>query len=353
MISSKVIYLSKKILTIYLVIVVAVYATILIADMGGYVDKVIKGQLREEILNRVKRDPRYSILPAEEQEKIIKNMMEMEIKARGLDKPYYIRSFIYLKNALTLDLGRALYLTSASGSRSVKIIIMERLPATVLLFTTATVLSFIINILVGLYCARNRGKIIDRIIVYFSVLSCIPGWFYGIIFILIFAFYLRILPYGGMVSVPPPDNPIDYSLDVLKHSILPISSWLFAGFFLGSYGNRNFFLIYSMEEYVFVARAKGLPERIILKNHILRPTLPTIVTNFSLRVIASWSGAMVTESVFDWPGIGRLTFEAIGSFDTPIIVGTTVVYAYLLGITVILLDLLYAYLDPRIKIGMG
>jgi len=104
---------------------------------------------------------------------------------------------------------------------------------------------------------------------------------------------------------------------------------------------------------VETAKAKGLPSRDIERRYILRPTLPTIITSFALLLIGVWTGAIITETVFQWPGLGRITYKAIGLYDTPVIVGTTIIYAYLLAITVFLLDFVYALVDPRVKIGSG
>ena len=102
-----------------------------------------------------------------------------------------------------------------------------------------------------------------------------------------------------------------------------------------------------------MAKAKGLSDRAIERRYVLRPTLPTIITSFALTLIGLWTGAIVLETVFGWPGIGRLTQSAINMFDTPVIVGTVVIYAYLLALTVFLLDIIYALVDPRVKLGGG
>jgi peptide/nickel transport system permease protein len=102
-----------------------------------------------------------------------------------------------------------------------------------------------------------------------------------------------------------------------------------------------------------MAKAKGLSERDVERRYILRPTLPTIITNFALLLITLWTGFIITETVFLWPGLGRTLFSAIGFFDTPVIVGSTIIYAYLLAITVFLLDFVYALVDPRVKVGSG
>ncbi len=100
-----------------------------------------------------------------------------------------------------------------------------------------------------------------------------------------------------------------------------------------------------------MAKAKGLTSNMIERRYILRPTLPNIITNFALLIISLWFGAIILETVFNWPGLGRQFYRAIGLFDTPVIVGLTVIYAYLLAITVFLLDFIYALVDPRVKVG--
>ncbi len=344
-------YLLKRALVLYLTVVIAVYMTILIANMGGYVDEIVKSEIRLEIAMKLRANPAYRSLPESELNKLIEARYQAEIRRRGLDQPFLIRSFWYLYDALSLNLGRAMYMTSDSGSSQVRVIILERLPQTVMLFTTAVVINFFIHLFLGLYLSRNYGSFLDKLFVYLAPTSVIPGWFYGIFLILIFASWLHVLPYGGLVDVPPPRDPVLYALSVLKHMILPLSSWIISGFFLGVYSSRTFFLIFSTEDYVEAAVAKGLPPRMVEFKYILRPALPPIITNLALNLIASWGGAIITETVFNWPGLGLVTYEAIGYFDVPVIVGITVIYAYLLAATVFILDLLYGILDPRIRAG--
>jgi peptide/nickel transport system permease protein len=132
---------------------------------------------------------------------------------------------------------------------------------------------------------------------------------------------------------------------------LPATSLVISSFFLSIYNYRTFFLIYSSEDYVEMAKAKGLPDRDVERRYILRPTLPNIITNFALLIIGLWTGATITETVFLWPGLGRTLYRAIGLYDIPIIVGSTIIFAYLLAITVFLLDFIYALVDPRVKVG--
>jgi peptide/nickel transport system permease protein len=344
-------YISKRIIIIFLIVVIATYLTIVIANMGGYLDNIVKSELRVSITMEYRNNPIYEGYSPEELGELIEEKFLLEVKRLGYDTPFLVRSIVYLKNALTLNLGRAQYLTSDSGSRFVRNIILERLPQTILLFTTATIINFLLNIGIGLYLSRNYGGFLDKLFISLSPTSVIPGWFYGIFLIMIFASYLRVLPYGGILSVPAPTEPIPRLLDMLKHMVLPLSAWIISNFFLGAYQNRTFFLIYSTEDFVEVAKAKGVPPRQIEYNYIFRPALPPIVTSLAISLINSWTGAIITESVFNWKGLGLLTMSAISIFDSPVIIGITIIYAYLLAFTVLILDILYGLIDPRIKVG--
>ena len=217
----------------------------------------------------------------------------------------------------------------------------------------ANFILFFTTLFLALALSRKYGSFWDKIIIGMSPTSSAPSWLYGIFLILIFAAILKILPFGGVIDAPVPKDFLGRSLSVLRHLILPASSLIISQFFYSIYNWRTFFLIYSSEDYVEMAKAKGLPSRDVERRYILRPTLPTIITAFALLLIGTWTGAIITETVFQWPGLGRVTFRAIGLYDTPVIVGTTIIYAYLLAITVFLLDIVYALVDPRVKIGGG
>ena len=154
-----------------------------------------------------------------------------------------------------------------------------------------------------------------------------------------------------MIDAPVPDTKLGYTLSVIKHLILPATSILISGLFVGIYNYRTFFLIYSSEDYVEMAKAKGLKDQDVERRYIMRPTLPTIITNFSLMIITLWTGTIITETIFNWPGLGSAIFQAIGLFDVPVIVGQTIISAYLLALTVFALEFIYAVVDPRVKIG--
>ena len=161
----------------------------------------------------------------------------------------------------------------------------------------------------ALYLSRNYGSLIDRVIVALAPTSAAPSWFYGLFLILVFSALLGWFPFGGLVSAPPPKSIVNYSLSVLNHMILPVTSIFISAVFLGIYSWRTFFLIFSNEDYVDMARAKGLPDRVIERRYIMRPTMPTIVTGLALSLIGLWFGSIVLETIFNWPGLGRLFFS--------------------------------------------
>lgn len=346
-------YTLMKGITLLITVVIGVYLAILIANGGGYVDKMREGQIREQVSLQLAGNPEMAYLSQAERQQIYEQTVQIRIRQVGLDQPFMVRSFRYLWNGLTLNLGNAEYLLSDSGSKQVRNILGERLTPTLLLMASGQMLLFFTSVFFALFLSRRYGSVIDRIVVAMAPTSAAPAWFYGIFLILIFAALLGWLPFGGMIDAPPPQNPWLRAVSVLKHMVLPVGAIVLSSIFLTSYYWRTFFLIYSSEDYVDMAKAKGLSDRAIERRYVLRPTLPTIVTSFALTLIGLWTGAIVLETVFGWPGIGRLTQSAINMFDTPVIVGTVVIYAYLLALTVFLLDIIYALVDPRVKLGGG
>jgi peptide/nickel transport system permease protein len=346
-------YAALRLVALFFTVIIGVYFTVLIANMGGYVDDIRRGQIRENIITAAGADVEFQRLPQEEQTRLIEQRIALQEQRYGLDQPFVFRSFRYLLNAITLNLGYSENINSDSGSRQVSNIILERLPSTLVLFGTANLLLFFLSLFLGLSLSRRYGSFADKMVLGLAPTSAAPGWFYGLFLILIFAGLLGVLPFGGMVSTPPPDNRLMYALSVMKHMILPVAATLLSAIFLTIYNWRTFFLIYSSEDYVEMAKAKGLPNNMIERRYVLRPTLPNIITQFALLLITLWTGAIILETVFNWPGIGQLYYRAIGLYDTPVILANVVVYAYLLSFTVFLLDFIYALVDPRVRVGEG
>ncbi len=344
-------HLSRRVVVLLLTVLAGVYLTILIANMGGRVDDLRLMQIRGEIAESVREDAAFREMASSERNALIEQRVALEVERLGLDRPFIVRSFGYLQRAMLLDLGRAEQMHSDSGSRSVRAIITERLPATLLLFGTANLLLFAISVWLALRLSRRYGSLLDRSVVGLAPTSAAPAWFYGMFLILLFAFIAPVLPPGGMVATPPPEGRLAWLGSLLQHMALPLMAILLSQLFVSIYAWRTYFLIHAGEDYVEMARAKGLPERLIERRYILRPALPPILTSLLLMLISLWSGSIILEQVFNWPGLGTLLFAAIGMNDTPVVIGSVVIFAYLLAATVLLLDLAYAALDPRVRIG--
>ncbi len=345
-------YFVFRFVALVLTSIVAVYILILVANMGGAVDTMREGQIREQVGMQMRAmSDEMADWSSERRREYEEQLVQQERERLGLDEPFIMRTFYYLRDAVTLDLGTAEQLTSDAGSRRVRMIILERLPPTLLLMASSFFILFFSSVFLALILSRKYGSIVDRLMIILAPSSAAPSWFYGIFLILIFAAVLGWLPYGGMVDAPPPDDTVPYALSVLRHLILPVGASILSLLFINIYTYRTFFLIYSSEDYVNVGKAKGLSNRALERKYILRPTIPPILTNFMMAVIGLFMGNVLLEEVFNWPGLGRMIYEAIGLFDVPIVVGAMVIYAYLLALTLFLLDIFYAILDPRVRIG--
>ena len=343
-----------RVFSLLLALVVALFLTVVVANMGGELDRVKRGEIKMAIGQAVFQDPSNKGVDRAVLEEMVSELSALEYARLGLDRPFFPeRAARYTWNAFSLQLGRAEQMASDSGGKDVRQILMERLPSTLILFATAELLLFFVSLLYALFLSRRYGSFVDRLSVGLAPSSAAPGWFYGIFLILVFASVLRVLPWGGMVSIPPPQDTGVYLLSLLEHMILPVGAIFIGAIFASVYSWRTFFLIYSSEDYVELARAKGLSGQAVERRYILRPTLPPIITSFLLLLITMWMGQIVLEHVFNWPGIGQIFYRATQVSDTPVIVGVIVIYGYMLAATVFLLDFIYAILDPRVRVGVG
>ncbi len=342
-----------KAVVLFITVVIGLYLVIMIANMGGHLDDVRRAEIRLGVATGVYMNPANQGLGSAALKQLTEALVVVQYRRYGLDRPFWIRSIDYLVTAITLDLGRAEYISSDSGSKEVRRILAERLPPTLILFGTASLVLFFGALAVALFLSRRYGSILDKTVIGLAPLSAAPGWFYGLFLILTFAAVLRVLPWGGMVKAPPPKDTLEYALSMIQHMILPVSAISISVFFASVYSWRTFFLIYSSEDYVELARAKGLSSRALQRRYILRPTLPTIITSFMLMMITTWMGQIILETVFNWPGLGRQYLTAVNLNDTPVIVGTLVIFAYLLAGTLFLLDFIYAIVDPRVRVAGG
>ncbi|HNB40560.1 MAG TPA: ABC transporter permease subunit [Anaerolineales bacterium] len=354
-------FMATRLLTVLLTIGLGTFITIVAANGGGAIDNAEKSRINAVTLRSV--DPFAT--SAEELTKLRADMEEKE----GLNLPFLPRHMYWTYKALTLNWGEVndrvkfhpRYTTSNMNAEDSRVILMQYLPNTILLIGAGFFFLFIAGIPFALHLSQNPGGRLDKLIGTLTPLSSIPGWVIGFILILVFAVGLKILPVGRMIDSIPPESSFEYVLTVIRHMVLPVTAILLSSAFTLIFSWRTYFLAYSHEDYVDVGKAMGLPQKTFRRNYILRPVLPAIITSFSLSMVGFWQLITTVEFVFDWPGIGSLFVRALPHFlgermypgEIPIIIGTMVIFAYLLGFTVFMLDIAYLVTDPRIRVTSG
>lgn len=269
-----------------------------------------------------------------------------------LDDPLLMRIFWRAADTLTFNYGKSTIMRSFKGETDVIKIVLERIPNTLVLFTTAIAIDIIVGIWLGIKKAQKAGGMMDKItsIVTMGVYG-LPSWWFGMVMIMIFAFALPLLPSGGMSSVPPPESFWGKVGDTLYHMALPVMTLVFIGFWGRAYLTRNIVLGNLQEDFIMSARARGIPERSVLYGHALRTSAPPILTMSLLSLLSSFSGALVFEGVFSWPGMGTLYWAAVQQNDIPVLLGNLSITTLIYISGVVVLDLIYGFLDPRIKVG--
>ena len=255
------------------------------------------------------------------------------IKALGLDGPLYQQFFIFIKNALHGDLGMSIRMREPAVD-----VFFSRLPNTLAIIPWAILLAMVVGIPLGVIAALNRGNIIDRTAGAVAVLGiATPSFWLGVLLIFVFSVELGWLPSGRM------GGPQHYILPVIT-----LGSFLIAGFMRLV---RSSMLDVMNSEFVKLARIKGLSEGVVVWKHCLRNALIPVLTLWGVFVGNLITGAIVTETVFAWPGIGRLTYEAVIYRDFPLLQAVIILKSILILSINLGVDILYAYVDPRIRLA--
>lgn len=264
----------------------------------------------------------------------------------GLDRPLPEQLWLYLRQVASGDFGLSL-----RSRQPVLGEIMERVPATLLLVGTSLALAVLLGVAIGTWIARRPGSALDASVSALSVmLFSVPVFWFGLMLILLLSVQWPVFPALGMMTVGAPRSGLAHVLDVAWHMALPVLALTTVS--LGQYVRlaRTSVAEVLAEPYVTTARAIGFPERRVMFGHALRNAMLPIVTVLGLQIGLLLTGAVLTETVFAWPGLGRLLYEAILARDTPVIMGAFVVMSLMVAAASLLTDLVYAALDPRVKL---
>lgn len=269
-----------------------------------------------------------------------------ELRARfGLDKSFWEQLLALLARVVQFDLGY-----SFRHNLPVAELIASRLPATLLLMGIAIGAAFTIGTMLGIIAARHVNTVTDACISVVALLAyATPVFWIGLMLIVLFSVQLGWLPSGGFMTVTERLSGTDHVIDVLRHLTLPATT--LALFFMAVYCRlmRASMLETLKQDYVIAARAKGIRETRVLLRHAARNALLPLLTVAGLHVGSLLGGSVLVETVFSWPGLGRLAFEAVFQRDYNLLLGILLVSSLLVILINILVDLLYMRLDPRIR----
>lgn len=263
----------------------------------------------------------------------------------GLDQPLIAQLGHYIVATLHGDFGY-----SFAYQQPVLRVILGRLPATLLLMGTAIVLSTVLGLLLGVVTALRPHSVLDHGIATFTLTAyAMPVFWLGQLLVLLFAVRLNLLPVQGMVTVRESYTGIHHVLDVIRHLTLPAITLALPQLALTARLTRTSLREALAEDFIAVARAKGLSERTVLWRHALRTALLPIVTVTGGHISVVLTGAALTETIFAWPGIGRLLLDAALKRDYPLLMAIFLLVAATVIIVNLITDLIYTLLDPRVR----
>ncbi len=264
----------------------------------------------------------------------------------GLDQPLPVQFWRYVQQLAQGNLGE-----SIAFKQPVFDLILDRLPATLLLTASSALLALVIGTLLGVVAAQKSGTPADSALSFGNyALFAIPSFWLGLIMIVIFASNLQWLPTAGMRTVRADYTGWRDTLDVIEHMILPVATLALVQIPIYFRITRASVMLQQREDYVTTFRATGMPEPRVFRRYALRNALLPTVTVFGLGLGFVFTGAALVEIVFAWPGIGRLTLDAVFRRDYPLLLGVYLILAIAVSIAVLLTDIVYALLDPRIRL---
>lgn len=270
-----------------------------------------------------------------------------ELRARfGLDQPVHMQLWHYIVKLATLDLG-----FSFRHNQTVLSLILDRLPATLLLMFSGMGLAVVVGAALGILASQRVNQLRDNIISVFAILSfSVPVFWLGLMLIVVFSVNLGWFPAGGMETMASGKRGVVRMLDILQHMVMPVTT--LGLFYVALYTRvmRASMLEVFNQDFVTTARAKGLSESRITLRHVFRNALLPMVTLIGVQFGTLLGGSVLVETVFSWPGLGRLAFEAVFQRDINLLLGILLMCSVLVVLSNILVDVMYSQLDPRIRI---
>lgn len=265
----------------------------------------------------------------------------------GLNKPLGEQLWIYIKQLAGGDMG-----TSYTYNQPVASLIGETMSPSMLLALTSCVLAFALGTAIGLVCARHEGKALDNIMSSVSYLfDSMPPFWLGLIMILFFASTLHWLPTSGMVNLRSPATGWGHVVDVMTHLTLPCATMTLIQIPQYLRITRSSVVQAMQEDYMTTFRAAGMSEGRIFRRYVLKNAILPTLTVFGISLAYVVSGAALVEIVFAWPGMGRLMLNAINRRDYPVLMGIYLMISVAVAVMTMLVDLIYAWLDPRIRLS--
>jgi peptide/nickel transport system permease protein len=252
-------------------------------------------------------------------------------KGLGLDRPFVVQYLSFLQGIVVGDFGR-----SFMGGTPVSLLISKALPATLLLAFTSLVASIVLSVPLGIYAAVNRGRWPDQLVRVVSLVGLsFPNFWLAIMMVLFFSITLGLLPPSGM------EGPESFIMPALTMAIILTATNVRLV--------RTSMLETLSQQYIMVARSKGLKDRVVLYKHALRNSAIPLVTYIGLQFGGLIGGIVIVERVFNWPGMGTLAFDAISARDYPVLQGSITVLALFIVLINLLVDIAYGLIDPRIR----
>ena len=274
-----------------------------------------------------------------------KELVEKTRAEFGLDKPIHVQYLSYVSNVLQLNLGFSL-----RYREDVWDLIISRVPASLLLMGTAFIISSAAGILLGLYAGTRKDSLGDRIAVILSILGySMPVFFLGMLLLTVFALKLGWFPTQGMYNIRNPQEGWGLVKDVAHHLVLPVVTYSAFQLALIFRVTRVKTQQVMKEDYITMARAKGVQEGRVVFRHAVPNTLLPIVTILGFNLEWLLAGSVLTETVFAWPGLGRLMFDAVSARDFPLLMGLFVVISAFVIIVNLITDVVYRLIDPRVR----